>query len=490
MQPKVLVLGAGPAGLSAAYELSKHGVKSIVLEADSVVGGIARTVEHNGFLFDIGGHRFFTKLPEVEKMWFDILGDDFLTRPRQSRIYFHEKFYDYPFNFYNVIQNLGLAESFLCGASYLWNRCFPTRPEPDFETWVSNRFGKRLFRMFFESYTEKVWGMSCKEIRAEWAAQRIRDLSFWTALKHALVDQRGKPKEQLVKTLIHEFHYPRRGPGMMWERTRDRLVEAGSEVILDAPVTRIDWPGGKVASVTTRDGRRYQADHVISSLPIRCLIGMLHPAAPELSAVADRFRYRDFLTVALIVKRRDLFPDNWIYIHEPDVKVGRIQNFKNWSPDMTPDPEYTCIGLEYFCFEGDDLWTMSDDALIALAKRESAKLGLVDPKEVTGGAVVRMPKAYPVYDGGYQEGLAAVRRFLERVPNLQLVGRNGMHHYNNQDHSMWTGMLAARNILGENHDLWQVNADQEYHEETSDAKAARLLRGSQPIVPRAVAPDN
>jgi protoporphyrinogen oxidase len=482
LQKTVTVLGAGPAGLTAAYELIRLGIPSVVLEADSVVGGISRTAEYKGFLFDIGGHRFFTKVAEVEQMWRDVLGDDLLERPRQSRIFYQNKFFDYPLKLQNVVDNLGVFESAMCAFSYVQARLAPVAPEDTFEAWVTNRFGKRLFNMFFKSYTEKVWGMSCKEIRAEWAAQRIKGLSLTSAVWNAIRPNRTNSKH-VIKTLIHEFLYPRRGPGMMWERTRDLLEQQGTKVMMESPVTRIDWSEGGVHSVTA-GGREYQSSHFISSLPIRNLIGMLHPRAPELDAVAAKFNYRDFLTVALVIKNEQLFTDNWIYIHEPSVQVGRIQNFKNWSPEMVPDPRYTCLGLEYFCFEGDGLWTTPDADLIALATREIDKLGLAAAKDVVDGTVVRMPKAYPVYDSVYKVGREAVRQFLQRVPNLQLIGRNGMHHYNNQDHSMLTGLLAARNVAGESHDVWSANVEQEYHEEVREPRAAtEQVRSTQPRVP-------
>ena len=481
---EVIILGGGPAGLTAAYELTKHDVRSIVLEKDAVVGGISRTAEYKGYLFDIGGHRFFTKVRAVEAMWKEVLGDDFLSRPRLSRIFYKRKFFQYPLEPMNALVGLGIWESARCGFSYLWARVAPVRPEVSFEDWVSNRFGRRLFKIFFESYTEKVWGMSCKKIRAEWAAQRIKGLSLLSLVKNALFARRG---DTSIKTLIHEFQYPRRGPGMMWQRTRELVEESGSRVVMNHGVEKIFWQAGRVTGVQA-GGRLFQGNHFVSSLPIRELIQKLDPAPPRaLAKAAADFNYRDFLTVALIVRRPDLFPDNWIYIHEPGVKVGRIQNFGNWSPEMIPEPGHSCLGLEYFCFEGDGLWSMSDDELVALGRKELANLGLARAEDIVDGCVVRMPKAYPVYDEHYQRGIDAVRAFLAEVPNLQLVGRNGMHRYNNQDHSMLTAMLAARNIVAgrPRYDLWKVNADDEYHEgEVRDGEDDfRNLESTQPLVP-------
>jgi protoporphyrinogen oxidase len=365
----------------------------------------------------------------------------------------------------NALLGLGIWESLRCGFSYLAARLHPRRPEEDFETWVSNRFGRRLFETFFQTYTEKVWGIPCGEIRAEWAAQRIRGLSLTSLVLNALRPRGKLDKQKAIKTLIHEFQYPRRGPGMMWNRTRELVEARGSRVLMNSPVERIRWEPGRVTSVEAA-GQAHRGEHFLSSMPIRDLIRSLAPEPPQylLRATAD-FNYRDFLTVALMVRGRELFPDNWIYVHDPRVQVGRIQNYNNWSPEMVPDPETTCLGLEYFCNEGDALWRMPDAELIELGSREIGRLGLIDPGKVFDGTVVRVPKAYPVYDGTYQRGLEAVREFLVGVPNLQLMGRNGMHRYNNQDHSMLTAMLAARNILGARYDLWQVNVDSDYLEE-------------------------
>ncbi len=481
----VIILGAGPAGLSAAYELSGHGVRAEVLEKDDTVGGLARSVEYKGYRFDIGGHRFFTKVPLIERIWRDVLGDDLLTRPRLSRVYFRSKYFQYPLDAREALAKLGPLEALRCSVSFARARCFPSRPERSFEDWVSNRFGRRLFELFFRTYTEKVWGMPCNQIRAEWAAQRIRGLSLWSLIFGSLRPRRDG--RQPIKTLIGEFLYPRRGPGMMWSRVREIVESRGSRVLLNTGVERILWKSGAVRAVEA-GGALHRGEHFVSSLPIRDLIERLDPAPPAyLKQAAQDFNYRDFLTIALIVRGENLFPDNWIYIHDPDLKVGRIQNFNNWSPGMTPHSGTTCLGLEYFCFENDGLWNLSDAELLALATREIVKLGLVTKAAILDGTVVRVPKAYPVYDDRYQRGVSAVRRFLaEETPNLQLAGRNGMHRYNNQDHSMLTGILAARNILGAQHDLWSVNVDADYQEDygAGDQSVLAALASTQPIVPR------
>jgi len=462
---KVVIIGAGPAGLTAAHELSKSGVRSIVLEKGARVGGLARTELYKGYRIDVGGHRFFTRVPEVAALWREALGDDLVTRPRLSRIYYDRKLFVYPLRLGDALGKLGWPESARIALSYLRSRAFPSYPEDTFEAWVSNRFGRRLFETFFKSYTEKVWGIPCSEISARWAAQRIQSLSLPRAAWNAMRGQR----DGQIKSLIQAFEYPRQGPGMLWERIAGMVASRGSQVWLNAEVTRVAHRDGRAAGVAVRrDGREetIEADAVISTMPIGELVASLDPRAPDaVCAAASRLAYRDFLTVALIVNRPHLFPDNWLYIHEPRVRVARIQNFKNWSADMVPDPGKTCLGFEYFCTVEDDIWRMDDAGLIRMAATELARLGLAQATDVEDGVVIRQAKAYPVYTGEYESHLLAIRRFLEGIANLQTVGRNGMHMYNNQDHSMLTAMLAVRNLLGENYDVWSVNVERAYHEE-------------------------
>ncbi len=472
----VVVIGAGPAGLTAAHELVRAGHRPVVVEQMADVGGLARTAQHRGFHFDMGGHRFFTKVPEVQAFWRELLGSQFLRRPRLSRIYYGGKFFAYPLKPLNALRGLGAWQGIRLGLSYLKWQVWPHPQEENFEEWVTNRFGRRLFLAFFKTYTEKVWGVPCTELRAEWAAQRIKDLS----LRTALVSMFLRPR-RTIKTLIEEFDYPRLGPGMMWRAVRDAVERGGGTVQLESDACRIVREGTTVTAVEiARDGVRTEipAGAVISSMPVTELVARLDPPPPTAVLEAARhLTYRDFLTVCLVLRRRDVFPDNWIYVHDTEVRVGRIQNYKNWSPDMVPDPEKTSLGLEYFCTEGDDLWTMADGDLIALATREVARIGLAAEADVEDGCVVRVPKAYPVYDSAYAEHLAVVRGFVDGLDNLQTIGRNGLHRYNNQDHAMVTGMLAVRNLLdGERNDLWSVNTDQEYHEEIreTDALAERI----------------
>jgi protoporphyrinogen oxidase len=488
----VVIIGAGPAGLTAAYELCKAGLAPLVLEQDKVVGGLAKTINHKGFRFDIGGHRFYTKAQAAEDIWREVLpAEDFLRRKRLSRIFYGRKFFHYPLRASSMLLKMGPVEGSLILLSYLRAVLSPRKAEHTFEQWVTNRFGRRLYETFFKSYTEKVWGIPCDEISAEWAAQRIKGLSLAVVLKELVFKRSGGRRGEVVKTLVNEFDYPRLGPGMMWERMAELVKERGGRVRSGARVERVNWRRGAVESIeVSREGRveTLKGDHFISSMPVRELVHKLRPAPPaEVLAAADKLQYRDFLTVVLIVGRAELFPDNWIYIHEPSVKLGRVQNFKNWSADMVPDQSKTCLGLEYFCFEGDGLWAMKDEDLIALGKSELEKLGLARADEVEEGTVVRVPKAYPVYDSTYKEALLTVRRFLSALPNLQLVGRNGMHKYNNQDHSMMTALMAARNILGASYDLWEVNTEGEYQEEKREGGDAddtlKNLSASQPLVP-------
>ncbi len=492
----VAIIGAGPAGLTAGYLLTKAGKTVAIVEKDGTyVGGISRTVEHEGYRFDIGGHRFFSKSQAVVDLWNEILPDDFIQRPRMSRIYYEGKFYSYPLRAFEALWNLGLWRSATCMASYLWSKVFPVKNVRSFEDWTSNQFGKRLYSIFFKTYTEKVWGMPCNEMSADWAAQRIKGLSLWGAVTDGLKRSLGLNKApndgQAVKTLLETFRYPRQGPGMMWDAARDRIEATGLGTVimghgleqLAADGDRENGGGWRMTAVDSNGHKVVvKAANAISSAPMRELAARLHPL-PDTTLNAANLRYRDFLTVALMVEGEDLFPDNWIYIHDSKVKVGRVQNFRSWSPEMVPDENMACVGLEYFCFEGDGLWSMADEDLVALATREMDILGLLDPKKVKGGAVVRQEKAYPVYDETYAANVAAMRFELEeKHPTLHLVGRNGMHRYNNQDHAMMTAMLTVENILaGERlYDTWCVNEDAEYHEAGDEGQ----FGGAEKAVPQ------
>ena len=471
---RIVIIGAGPAGLTAAYVLNKRGVQSTVLESDTVVGGISRTATADGWRFDIGGHRFFTKVQRVEDLWFEILGpENFLERPRLSRIYYRGKFYDYPLSATNALKNLGPIEAMRCVGSYLWVRVRPPKDTSTLEGFVVSRFGWRLYRHFFKTQSEKVWGVPCTEIQADWGAQRIKNLSLFRAVWEALKPKRVRAKaakSKQVTSLIESFNYPKYGPGMMWERCAELVTSQGTNVVFDARVTKIEHSGGKataVTAVTAGAPTRYECTDVISSMPIGALVRAMDPPPREdVIAAADALRYRDFITVALVVPESVGFPDNWIYINDKSVEVGRIQNFGQWSPYMVKDGR-TCLGLEFFVSEGDHMWTKDDADLIEQGKRELHEIGLLDnPSVVEDGFVVRMPKAYPMYDAAYKDNVQRLAQWIaEYTPNVHPVGRNGMHRYNNQDHSMLTAMLSVENIFGAHHDVWNVNVEEEYHEE-------------------------
>jgi protoporphyrinogen oxidase len=482
-----VIVGAGPAGLTAGFNAGRAGWDVTVLEKDPhYVGGISRTVRHEGYRFDIGGHRFFSKSEEITRWWRERLPDDFIQVRRMSRIFYRRRFFDYPLKPWNALSNLGFFTSAACVLSYAWARVFPRKPETSLEDWVSNRFGRKLFNIFFKTYTEKVWGIPTSELSADWAAQRIRGLSLSTAVINAVMGKSGKEGE-VVKTLIDTFSYPRYGPGQMWEKTAADIREAGGRIVMDAKVTRIRHEAGRVTAVESLDssGRPTvtEGEQFIVSMPLQETVLAFDPPLTESAkAAARRLRYRDFLTVALVIEGENPFPDNWIYIHEPEVKLGRIQNFRNWSEAMIGRPGTTCLGLEYFCFADDGLWSAADADLLELGKRELAQLGLVQPAQVREGIVVRVEKAYPVYDPGYQSNVDVIRTELSRFSNLSVVGRNGMHKYNNQDHSMMTAILAVRNMEGGQFNLWNVNSDAEYHEEAQqdDRSGRRMPRRIDP----------
>jgi len=498
--PNVVIIGAGPAGLTAAYELvTRYGITSTILESDSVVGGISRTVERDGWRFDIGGHRFFTKVKEVEAFWHEILDDeDFMLRPRMSRIYYEGKYYDYPLKASNALKNLGIFEAVMCVLSYVWARIRPPKDQSTLEGWIVARFGWRLYKHFFKTYNEKLWGVPVNKLPADFAAQRIKNLSLSSAILNALLPKRNQKE---ITSLIEEFQYPKYGPGMMWERCTEKVTAKGCSVVMETRVVGIRHDGAKAVAVVAeaKDGtrREYPCDHVISSMPISQLLTAFDPPPSEVAVrAANDLRYRDFITVALVVPEKYSFPDNWIYVHAQAVQVGRIQNFGSWSPYLIKEGR-TCLGLEFFVFEGDETWNKPDAELIEQGKRELGILNLVEPDKVEAGYVVRMPKAYPFYDQNYKANVARIVEWLDEcAPNVHPVGRNGMHRYNNQDHSMYTAMLTAENIAtGSTHDVWSVNVEEEYHEESSatEGDATRGTRGTgrdAPVIPRTNYPED
>jgi len=487
-QNPVVIIGAGPAGLTAAYEVLRRGGAVVVYEADGVVGGISRTVEREGWRFDIGGHRFFTKVPEVEAFWHEILPDeDFLLRPRMSRIFYDGKYYDYPLKPANALKNLGFIEAVRSVGSYGWAKVHPPKDQTNYEGWLVARFGWRLYRRFFKTYTEKVWGVPVHQMPADWAAQRVKGLSLGNAISNALMPKR---KQTDITSLIEEFQYPKYGPGMMWERCTDLIREKGGRVELRHRVVGIRHEDGRAVGVDVQgpDGvvTHQAASQVISTMPMAQLVDAFVPAAPnKVVAAGHDLHYRDFLTVALVIPEDQAFPDNWIYIHASEVKVGRIQNFGSWSPFMVKEGR-TCLGLEYFVFEGDELWNAKDEDLIEMGKKELGFLGLVkNPEAIELGYVFRMPKAYPYYDSSYKENVKVISDYLAAdLPNVHLIGRNGMHKYNNQDHSMFTAMLTVENIYGAHNDIWAVNVEEEYHETSSSTSGREGTGRDAPVLPK------
>ena len=472
---EILIIGAGPAGLTAAWEANKHGLKTLILEGDKEVGGISRTVERNGWRFDIGGHRFFTKVDEVYEIWDEILDqEDFLLRPRMSRIYYKNKFYDYPLKASNALFNLGIIEAIRCVLSYFYVRVRPPKNQDNFENWVAARFGWRLYNIFFKTYTEKVWGVDATTIGADWASQRIKNLSLMKAILNAFqINKSG----EIITTLIDKFKYPKYGPGMMWETAYEKLVKAGHEINLSSRVLEISKQDDHYI-VTTKEGETYKAKNILSSMPLAHLPKTIKPEPTSIVKTSgNNLKFRDFLSVALVINEEDAFPDNWIYIHEPGVKVGRVQNYGSWSPYMVKEGK-TCLGLEYFVNIGDELWSMDDEKLIYLATEELEKLSLIKKNSTLEGYVVRMPKAYPVYDLNYSENISNIEDWLSSEhSNIYPIGRNGMHRYNNQDHSMMTAVKSIRNIvLGETNDIWKINVEEDYHEEISTGRSAPVQK--------------
>ncbi len=527
-KPVAVIAGAGPAGLTAALELLRRSpITPVVLEADSQVGGISKTVVYRGNRMDLGGHRFFSKSDWVMRWWQEILpvardeaaadpslllayqgqsrefipepgmpsmtAGTMLVRRRLSRIFYRRRFFDYPLRLdLKTLRNIGALETFRIGMSYSRSQFRPRHAEASLEDFFINRFGDRLYRTFFKDYTEKVWGVSCREISAEWGAQRIKGLSIRKALSHALTRSFRSPADTSQKgtetSLIERFLYPRLGPGQMWEEVARRIASQGGTIELQHRVVGIDHDGQRVKAVHVRDqksgsSRRVPCDYFLSSMPIGELTPMLRPEDPRILRIAQRLPYRDFITVGLLLARmrpagaptaanspNGMPPDNWIYIQEPDVKLGRLQIFNNWSPALVARPETIWLGLEYFCTEGDELWSMVDGRLIEFASRELEKIGLIDRRDVLDGTVVRVPKAYPAYFGEYRD-FGSVRSYLDRFVNLYPVGRNGMHRYNNQDHSMLAANGAVEAMIrgGQGRaDIWNINTEEEYHEELAD----------------------
>ncbi len=465
---RIVIMGAGPAGLSAGYKLIKEGFDTVIYEADKQVGGISKTIKFKDYYFDLGGHRFFTKSDEVNSLWNEILGKNFKKTPRLSRIYYKDRFFNYPLTPVNALLGVGLIDTAIILASYIKSKIDPYPTEDTFEQWVSNRFGKKLYSMFFKTYTEKVWGIPCSQIQAEWSAQRIKGLSLSKAIINALF----KARNQKIKTLIDEFEYPVFGPGMMYNEMKSKIEERGGTVKLDSRVIKVNHRDFRIESIDfvdeNGDIKTQEGSDFVSSIPLTELMGILDPSPEkEISDAAGKLSYRSLITIDIIIRKKNVFPDNWIYIHSPDVRLGRIQNFKNWSRYMVPDQDKTSLGLEYFCTENDDLWIMPDEELFRLAASEVERIKICNATDIEDYAIIRVPKAYPVYNLDFREHVGRIEGYVKKFDNLQLIGRYGLFKYNNMDHSILTGLYAANNIISDDFsfDTWSVNTDDEYHEE-------------------------
>ena len=472
-EDKIAIIGAGPAGLTAAWQLNKNGFKNLeIFEADNQVGGISKTVSRGVWRFDLGGHRFFSKSSLVNELWDEmLLPDTFMLRPRKSRIYYRGRYFDYPLKPLNALFNLGLLETVRCILSYIWVRLNPPKKQDKFEGWVAARFGWRLYRIFFKTYTEKVWGISTRDLNSTWAAQRIKNLSLFGAIKDAF----GLKSKTVITTLIDTFKYPQYGPGQLWESVANKLVKDGVPLNLKTVIDSVKFDGQRYI-LHYNNGGSYPADAVFCSMPLS-VIPKLLGAPNEIIKAAGYLRYRDFLIVAMpVVASKDLFNDNWIYIHDPAVRVGRIQNYLSWSPDLVA-PGTSCLGLEYFVNKDDEIWTTSDAELITNAKKELKALNLKCEVIDGEGYVVRVEKAYPVYDENYQKSVFSIKEWLaENHPNWYQLGRNGQHHYNNQDHSMLTAVCAVDNFINTSEeDYWNVNLGDDYHEEIKHSREAPVI---------------
>jgi len=459
----VLIVGSGPAGLAAGLELTKNGFDVTIIERENQVGGISKTILKNGNRFDVGGHRFFTKSKEVNKLWEEVLGKDFRETNRLSRIYYNNKFFAYPIEIADTLKKLGFFTSLACLLSFIRYQLFPIKPQRSFADWTTNRFGYKLFEMFFKSYTEKVWGISTNDLSADWAAQRIKGLSLFEAIKTALFKTKKRPK-----SLIDKFKYPKHGPGMMYEKFAQNIEKRGGKIVFNVEIAELTREKNKIVNVVGIDGMgkrvKYSADYYISTMPLPDTVRFLSPTFHGVADIEKKLKFRDFLSVNLVVNCRDIFPDAWIYVHDPSVDLGRIQNFKNWSHDMAASAKITPLGCEYFCSREDALWRKSDKDLIALASHEMEQIGLIKKSDVLEGNVYRMTDAYPIYNGDYQKYIEKSRLIIDEISNLHVAGRGGMFRYNNMDHSILSGLYVARNIMGKNLDVWGINADEEYHE--------------------------
>jgi protoporphyrinogen oxidase len=470
---KVAIIGAGPAGLTAAYQLSKH--KEITLdiyEAGAAVGGLSKTISLWGYKVDLGPHRFFSSDQRVNKLWLEIAGDDYLMVNRLTRIYYKDNFFDYPLSPWNALSNLGLFEATYCVFSYLKTQLKPLPENGDFESWVSNRFGKRLYEIFFRSYSEKLWGIPCHELDADFAAQRIKKLSLYETIKNAFFGS----KQQEHKTLVDQFAYPKEGTGMIYDRMINKAVTNGVIIHLQTPVQEVLVRNGRAYGLVFNDGKTRLYDHIISTMPLTQLVKRMDGMKPSIIAKSKQLTYRNTLLVYLHIDSSDLFPDNWLYIHSNKLRMGRITNFRNWVPQLYSNQSGSVLSVEYWCNKEDDLWQAAEEDIIKLATKELRENGLIKDQKILSGKVYPIPKCYPVYKKGYREILEPIERELSKIKGLSVIGRYGAFKYNNQDHSILMGILAAENIVkASTHDLWGINTDYDSYQEQSTITESGLI---------------
>jgi protoporphyrinogen oxidase len=463
--PKIIIIGTGPAGIGCAYTLTKSKQRPLVITKDEIAGGLCRTINFSGYLFDIGGHRFISESEEINRLWRDIMNGDLLKVQRLSRIYYRRRYFNYPLSFLNTFRNLGFIETLLCIASYLWHKYFTSRDGVTFESWIIKHFGKRLFKIFFKSYTEKVWGILCQDISADWAKQRIRGLSLRVAIQKVFFGL----NKNYPKTLCEEFFYPKTGPGELYRRLQVLSAVNGAQFLFGENVIRVKHNGFRIISVQTagtNGEEEYAVDYLFSSIPLPIFVMSLDPVLPQrVIAEAKKLHFRSLIVVNIILDKKEVFPDQWLYVHSPEVKLGRIQNYKNWSPYTVIDRRKTTLGLEYFCNEGDSLWLANDVDLIQFAINELEKIGIASRKHLINAFVVRCAHAYPVYSLDYQKSVDIIRDYLSIFKNFQTMGRGGLFRYDNSDHALLTGIYAAKNFLGKStFDLWAVNTEDGYLE--------------------------
>ena len=470
---KVGVIGAGPAGMSAAYCLARAGVHVEVFEAGPEVGGLARTIELWNQKVDIGPHRFFSSERKINELWLEVVGRDYEMVNRLTRIYYRKRFFYYPLKPFNALRNLGPLQAIACLLSYVWERLHPTKPDGTFENWVRSRFGNRLFQIFFKTYSEKLWGLSCRQLDSDFAAQRIKKLSLYEAIKNAFF---GNRKSQ-HKTLVDQFAYPNEGSGMVYRRMAAFVVQRGGSVNLRTPVKRVLSRDQTAYGIELENGSVRDFDHVVSSMPLSLMVARLSEAPEAVRESASTLKFRNTILIYLNVQSVDLFPDQWLYIHSDDLRTGRITNFRNWIPSLYANEQSSILALEYWCYEEEMLWKQDDDELVKMATQEIRRTGLIGKAAVSDGFVHRISRSYPVYHIGYREKLKPIEDYLRSVRNLSVIGRYGSFKYNNQDHSLLMGMLAAENIAqGATNDLWEINTDYDTYQESYVITSTGLAR--------------